>query len=154
MIKKIFLIFIFLFTTSCGYESIYSKKVQRTIFIDRVIFNGDKKVDRKILSRLPVQIIKSNESGLSLNLNSKKKIISASKDSAGNTKVYILTLTVEIALMKNEKAIKTKSFESNFSYNNTSNKFDLNQYQSNIEKNLINIISEKISIYLISENDS
>ena len=56
--------------------------------------------------------------------------------------------------MKDEKVIQTKSFESNFSYNNTSNKFDLNQYQSSIEKNLINIISEKISIYLISENDN
>ena len=143
-----------MFTTNCGYESIYSKKGQQTIFIDQVIFNGDKKIDRQILSQLPVQINNGNNTGLSLNLKSKKNIASASKDSAGNTKIYILTLKMEISLMKDKKIVKTKNFESSFSYNNTSNKFKLNQYQSNIEQNLIDIISEKISIYLISVNDN
>ena len=44
--------------------------------------------------------------------------------------------------------IKQKEFNSSFTYSNTQSKFDLSQYQKNIESNLINEISEKIFIYL------
>ena len=44
--------------------------------------------------------------------------------------------------------IKTKTFMSDFIYNNNSNKFDFYQYQKNIDKNLINNLSEKILIFL------
>ena len=44
--------------------------------------------------------------------------------------------------------IKKRTFTSNFIYNNIANKFDLFQYQKNIDKNLINSLSEKIFIFL------
>ena len=46
--------------------------------------------------------------------------------------------------------IKQKEFVSTFTYNASDNKFNLSQYQKNIELNLINEISEKIFIYLRS----
>ena len=45
--------------------------------------------------------------------------------------------------------MKDKNFISDFTYNNKENKFDLSQYQKEIEENLINKIIEKIYIFLI-----
>ena len=44
--------------------------------------------------------------------------------------------------------IKKRTFTADFIYNNNPNKFDLFQYERNIEKNLINNLSEKIFIFL------
>ena len=44
--------------------------------------------------------------------------------------------------------VKSKNFTSSFSYSNTKNKFDLQQYQKNIEENLIIKIADEIIIFL------
>ena len=43
---------------------------------------------------------------------------------------------------------KTKSFSTNFNYNNNANKFTLKQYEKEIENILINKVVEKSIIYL------
>jgi len=50
--------------------------------------------------------------------------------------------------MDGDKIFKTKNFTSDFTYNNTENKYDLSQYQNDIELNLINHIIEEIFIFL------
>ena len=58
---------------------------------------------------------------------------------------------VNVSLNDNkDKTIKQKKFSVSFSYNTVQNKFELSQYQKNIELNLIDEISEKIFIYLKS----
>ena len=50
---------------------------------------------------------------------------------------------MESGILKGEK-----NFEEKFEYNNRSNKFDLKQYEKNIEDNLISQLSYKIIKYL------
>ena len=89
-------------------------------------------------------------SGYTLVLNSTKRIDVISKDKSGNPSVYRSSVIVNLLLSDAKATIKQKEFNSSFTYNNTQNKFDLSQYQKNIEVNLINEISEKIFIFLKS----
>ena len=66
----------------------------------------------------------------------------------GNPTVYKTTIIVELLMTEGANVIKKRTFASNFIYNNIPNKFDLFQYQKNIDKNLINSLSEKIFIFL------
>ena len=84
-----------------------------------------------------------------LNLNSTKKIEITARDSQGNISVYKTIIVVNVLLENQKIIIKEKSFESSFSYNNIQNKFDLSQYQKDIETDLINKIAKEINIYLL-----
>ena len=52
--------------------------------------------------------------------------------------------------MENNEIKREKNFVSSFTYNNIENKFDLSQYQKNIEANLIQKLKEEIVIFLKS----
>ena len=101
-----------------------------------------------IVSSLGIKEDKNSTSGYALILKSSKKIDVISKDKTGNPSVYRSSIIVNFSLTNDDTIIKQKEFNSSFTYNNTESKFDLSQYQKNIEINLINEISEKIFIYL------
>ena len=61
-----------------------------------------------------------------------------------------MIISVEVQIIKNNVIKNTKNFSENFSYSNNSNKFSLDQYEKDIEKNLINKIIENINTYLLS----
>ena len=71
-----------------------------------------------------------------------------SKNKKSNATNYRTTINVELSLNNENKIIKTKIFSNSFTYNNNSNKFELAQYQKNIEKNLTNKIAEEIIVFL------
>ena len=60
----------------------------------------------------------------------------------------IISLTINTLNKNNYEINKTKSFSKTFDYNNNSNKFELKQYEKDIENNLINKIVERSVIYL------
>jgi hypothetical protein len=110
---------------------------------------GDKKINRSIISKLNLK--KNNrKDSYELNLNSTKKIETLAKDSFGNDSIYRTSITVNLILKKQEDVFKEKSFTTRFSYNNTTNKFNLSEYQKNIEIDLINKIIQEMNIYLSS----
>ena len=97
---------------------------------------------------------KNIESGYTLILNSRKTIDIVSKDKKGDPSVYKTTIIVEFTLNDEKLNIKQKEFNSSFKRRSNQSKFDLSQYQKNIELNLINEISENIFIYCIElKND-
>ena len=57
---------------------------------------------------------------------------------------------MQVFLEDNKKNVIEKTFNKKFSYKNFLNKFDLSLYQKNVEKNLINKISEEILLFLTS----
>ena len=61
-----------------------------------------------------------------------------------------MTVLLNINILKKNKyeMNKTKSFSTNFDYNNNTNKFTLKQYEKEIENILINKVVEKSIIYL------
>jgi len=150
IIKKFLPILVFVLLTSCGYQSIYSQKNLSNISITKIELVGDRTLNKSLLSQLVLEVDNDPNLNNVLVLNTKKEILSLSKDNAGNTKIYNTKITTTLSLKKNDKIIKKKTFVSNFDYSNIDNKFALQQYQRNIEQNLIKRISENILIFLIS----
>tara|TARA_B110001450_G_C17638172_1_gene488116 strand:- start:17 stop:472 length:456 start_codon:yes stop_codon:yes gene_type:complete len=150
IIKKFFLLFLFLTLSNCGYEAIYLKKNNLNIQVKDYQLEGDKKINRKIISSLNFERTNNQSTGYELNLNSSKVLETVSKDKAGDVSVYRITIKVIVSLNNKNGLIKKKTFSSNFTYNNRSNKSSLSQYQKTIEKNIITEITEDIYIFLNS----
>ena len=148
MLKKITLLLLLCFFWSCGYEPLYLKKNDLEQQMNVITLNGDQKINKTIVSSLGIKEVKNSTSGYTLILESSKKIDVISKNKTGNPSAYRSSIVVNFSLTDGDTIIKQKEFISSFTYNNTQNKFDLSQYQKNIELNLINEISEKIFIYL------
>jgi len=151
MIKKIFLICAFLFLANCGYQSIYFKNDNSLIKISKIEFEGDEKINRKILSLTGLKESSNFTDGYLLIINSKKNKDIASKNSAGNATSYKILIDIKISIVdpiNNEKIIKSKVFNSSFTFNNNQNKFELSQDEKNILNNLIEAASKKIIMYL------
>tara|TARA_B100000795_G_scaffold204664_1_gene158254 strand:- start:403 stop:858 length:456 start_codon:yes stop_codon:yes gene_type:complete len=145
--RKIFF-FILLFSLgSCGYQPMYLKKNDLNNVIQSFQAEGDKKINRKIISSLNLKS-ENKTAGYKLIINSNKTLETVSKEKTGNSSVYKTQVTVKISLLDDDKIFKEKTFNSQFTYNNIKNKFNLSQYQKDIEINLVNEIIEEIFIFL------
>ena len=135
--KKIALILmVFIIITNCGYRAIYSSK--------NFDFNIIKieKIEKKLKNF-------SNNKALnqiSLQINAKKQIIIISKDLQGNPARYQMIINLNLDIINDQNIKTNKNIVQKFSYNTSSNKFALNQYENEIEEILINkIINELIN---------
>ena len=150
MTKKITLLLVIFLIWGCGYQPVYLKKNNSEQKIKTITLNGEQKINKIIVTSLGLKEDRNLLTGYSLILKSLKRIDIISKDKNGNPSVYKTSIIVDISLTEKERIIKQKEFVSTFTYNASDNKFNLSQYQKNIELNLINEISEKIFIYLRS----
>ena len=150
MLKKISLLLLLCSLWNCGYTPLYLKKNDLDQPIKIAKLSGDSKINKMIMSFLGLKVDKNIKSGYTLVLESAKVIEIISKDKNGNPSVYRSSMKVNFLLSNDGKIIKQKEFNSTFAYNNSEDKFELSQYQKNIEINLINEISEKIVIFLRS----
>ena len=151
MIKKLFLIWAFLFLANCGYQSVYFQNDETLIKISKIKFEGDEKINRKILSLTGLKESSDFSDGFLLILNSKRNKDISAKNSAGDATSYKISIDINISIIdqiNNEKIIKSKVFSSSFTYNNNQNKFELSQDEKNILNNLIESASKKIVMYL------
>ena len=146
MIKKVFFLVLILFLSSCGYNPIYLKKSDKDLSLKNYQVTGNKIINKSIVSYLNLKNSSNTNAKYSLELNSTKLVEIVAKDKVGNPTVYKTTIIVELLMTEGANVIKKRTFTSNFIYNNIPNKFDLSQYQKNIDKNLINSLSEKIFI--------
>lgn len=144
MIKKIFCLFFFI--TACGYQPLYVNKSE--IKFSEIILQGDKKINRKIISSLALKKDQSNSFHNKIIFDSKIEINETSKDIKGKPATFQTKLDVKISIKANNKIIKEKIFSESFNYNNIENKYDLSSYQDDVEKNLINKLVEDIVIFI------
>ena len=147
--KKIIFIVIALFMlNNCGYTPINSSKNNN--FYIEISQKDRNKLNSKIENNIKKYSNQNSENTIKLEISSNKKINVTSKDSKGDPSKFQMTITLNINILSknNYKINKTKSFFSNFNYNNNSNKFSLKQYEKEIEDTLINNIVEEFIIYL------
>ena len=149
-LKKLLILPILFLIINCSYEPIFSEKNINSITIGDLTVEGNKKINRLIANQLNINRNDNQDTSYDLNLNSSKKVETLAKDSRGNDSIYRTIITVNLTLKKQELIFKEKSFVLSFSYNNIENKFDLSEYQKNIETDLINKIIQEINIYLSS----
>ena len=142
--KKIFVLFLFI--TACGYQPLYINKNSNSF--SKIEFIGDKKIAREILNFASL-IENSNSSNKNvIVLNVSENTIATSKDSKGKVTSYKTNITATVEIKNNEKIIKNKKFEENFSYNNLDNKYDLSNYRKDVRKNLAKKIAEDLIIFI------
>ena len=147
--KSILLILLFFILANCGFEPIYSSK-KSNFNIGEINITSKNKFNSIIKNNL--KNISNNESQnkFDLIINSEKKRIISSKDAKGNPQLLTMIISVEIQIIKDNVIKNIKNFSQDFSYSNSSNKFDLAHYEKDIEKNLISKIIENINTYLLS----
>ena len=145
--KKILLLII-LFTSACGYNPIYLNKNLDNFKFLTVTLNGDKEINRKIVSALSIKEDKSNLNNENLILDSSFKIEETSKNSKGQVTSYRSTITVKFTIKENNEIKNNKEFRDSFAYGNRENKFDLVTYQDEVKNNITNKIIEEIIFYM------
>ena len=146
-IRNYVLIIFLMFISACGYEPLNKSLPESNIKISKKTFSGDSQINRELFNKINLKETK-DELGYELKLNSNKVIDQVAKDKSGNVTKYETTVTIVVELIENGKTVKKRSFSKNFNYSNLSNKFELKEYQKNVETNLINTIARDIKIFL------
>ena len=146
-IIKIFLILSLSVLISCGFEPLNKKINLNKFIVSEKIFSGNTKINNKIYNKLNLKEEK-NAPGFILKLFSEVKIITLAKDTSGNATSYKSYILTNVAVIKNEEIIKNKKFEKSITYSNLSNKFELKNYQNQVENNLINSTVQVIKLFL------
>ena len=137
----------------CGFEAIYS--VKNTNFRFSEIKTNDKMVSAILKNNLSAYYssdLDKIDYKIKVNLEQNKEI--KSKNKKGEALVYSIIINGEILIYRNEKLESTLSVNEFFDYQNTSNKFDLSEYEANITRNLTTKISSELIIKIIDlQND-
>ncbi len=146
MINRILLILIFLLS-SCGYQPLYSKKENLKFTVKELELIGDAKINREVINALSIKINNEQYQNNKIILENQKSIIETSKNKQGQPDSYKMIIAFKISIIDKQDNITVKTISEDFSYKNKNNKFDLSEYEINLEQNLINNIVEKISIF-------
>jgi hypothetical protein len=146
MIKKISLLILILFATSCGYEAMHTAKNKQNynFSVSKINFEGDRIINSKIKNRLNMYRKSSQNKKLALKINSRLEKIILAKNSNGNITSFNNTLTIEVEISIENKVKNNLILKESFNYNNTSNKFHLKNYEREIKNNLAETIADKL----------
>ena len=145
MIKKFLILSLFfLLLTNCGYGPIYSSKN-----LNFSINNIEKQ--NNILNNKFAEIIKglvnnNDNRKINIGIESNKNVEIKSKDTKGNPLIYELNISLTITIIDSDK--KSKVFKESTSFSNNDDKFELSNYQKELEEVLIRKLAEQAIIYL------
>ena len=150
MNNKILIIILFLYTSSCGYEAMHSKKnnINYNFSINKITLLGDRDVNQKIKEKLNIYRLNKEAKNLDIQIESISEKNILVKNSKGNATSFQNIIKIHVTVFNNNKKIDTFQFEDNFKYNNSKNKFDLNRYEKELKANLAESIVNKIIIRL------
>ena len=143
------ILFLLLFIlTSCGYQPLYSKKEVKILTINELKLIGNTNINKTVASALPIKVEKNTLLKNKIILENKKTIIETSKNKKGQPDSFKMIIDFKFSFIDNDNILNEKFISEEFSYKNKDNKFDLSQYEMNIEQSLINKIIEKLIIYM------
>ena len=146
--KKILIISIIFITSSCGYQPLYSKKSFNDLEFKMITLKGNKNLNQKIINTLSIKENKKLLTKNELTIETNIQIFETSKNTKGQVKSYRSTAATSIIIKNDDIVTKNKKFVQSFSYNNKANKYELREYQKEIEDNLVNKIIEELIIYM------
>jgi len=146
MTKLLKTLFLFIFITSCGYQSVLVNK-SSNITINKFQKYGEEKSSNKIIKYLDQFKKENGEFVVSVDSNFSKDI--SSKNKKGNPETFSMKLNVEIVL-ENADITINNSFIEIVSYNNKDSKFKLKEFERKLKNNLIEKISQDIVTYIQS----
>ena len=149
-ISNYILILSLLLLTNCGYQTVLNNQnYQFSINVNKI--NGDQKINSLIINRL--KQLEKNEKIYNLNLTSNKEKLIISKDSKGDPSIFEIKINVNYVVKKDEEILISNKINKKTTYNNITDKFELENYEKTIINNLVSEISDniKLSISKVSE---
>ena len=149
-IKIYTLILLLFFLTNCGYKAVLNNQNYKfAINVDKI--NGDQKINSLIINNF--KQLNENEEKYNLALTSNKEKLIISKDSKGDPSIFEIKINVNYIVKKEEEILISNNINKKTTYNNITDKFELENYEKTIINNLVSEISENImlSISKISE---
>ena len=146
--RKIFIVIILLILNNCaGYKPIFSSK-DVNFYIGEITIKEDNKLIRNIVKNLKPYTIQNDKQRITLELNLNIKEAITLKDSKGNTVSEEMGIALEVkTILENNDQIKF-NFSEKFTFNNQSNKFELNQYKKRIQITLVEKIHQDLIMRL------
>ena len=145
--KKIILISLIIFLSNCaGYKPIFTSN-QTNFYIEKIEISDDSKLVRKLIKSLKPYSVENGKQSITLKLDLNKQENVIMKDAKGDPASYEIKIELNVNVIKKDGTNKL-TFRENFTFNNQSNKFELNQYKKNTETNLINKIFENLILEL------
>ena len=145
--KKIIFISLIIFLSNCaGYKPIFTSD-QTNFYIEKIEISDDSKHVRKLIKSLKPYSVDNGKQSITLKLDLDKQENVIMKDAKGDPASYEIKIELKVEIITMNGTNKL-NFKENFTFNNQSNKFELNQYKKNTETNLINKIFENLILKL------
>ncbi len=146
--KKIFIVIILLILNNCaGYKPIFSSK-DVNFYIGEIIIKEDNKLIRNIVKNLKPYTIQNDKQRITLELNLNIKEAITLKDAKGNTVSEEMEIVLEVKTSLENNDQINFNFSEKFTFNNQSNKFELNQYKKRIQITLVEKIHQDLIMRL------
>jgi hypothetical protein len=138
MLKRVAIIFIFFLTTSCGYETMYSKKkiIDYDFSIKDITLTGDTYINLKIKQKLSGYILNQKNKVFDVKINSTSNRTVLARNIKGDPTSFKNTIIINVKIMQKEKLKKTLQLKKELKYDNKLNKFDLNRYERELKSSL------------------
>ena len=135
------LISVILFLNNCGYKSVYSSK-NFSLTINKLDYQNNK------LNNKFARIIRSisnddSKNGIDLTFEANQNIKVLSKDKTGEPSIFEIKIEIQITIDN-----KVKNLIGRETFNNDKDKFKLNQYQRQLESQIIEKLTLEIMEYL------
>jgi hypothetical protein len=148
--KKFTLFIMILFISSCGYTPIYINKSKNNMNFKIVSMTGD-----SIINGYLKNLINNNSSKKSedenqtflLNINSQYTKNSISKDSKGNSTVYLSTVSIKFEISRGNTR-KEILLTDNLTFNNLNDEIEEINYENSIKQNFAESLFENFFIQL------
>ena len=145
--KKIIFISLIIFLSNCaGYKPIFTSD-QTNFYIEKIEISDDSKLIRKLIKSLKPYSVDNGKQSIALKLDLDKQENVIMKDAKGDPASYEIKIELKVDIITMNGTNKL-NFKENFTFNNQSNKFELNQYKKNMETNLMNKIFENLILEL------
>ena len=139
-----FCLLTFTLISNCGYKPIYSTS-NLDLKLNKINFESNK-INNQIVRSLQLFSNPDGSKSYDINIETKKEKRIVSKNSKGDTELYELKINLKMIVETKTKKI-AKNFENKIKYNNNDNKFELKQYETEIEKQMISDLIEQIIIF-------
>ena len=150
MIKKVFLLFIILIFSHCGFTPIYNtNKIDYKINI--IETTGDKTINKKIRTEIKRISNSSSSKTYNIKINTKynKRIIS--KDLKGSPTDYRYDASVNFEINDNNNNTEIVSYQEKQNSKKNSNLFEQRNYENTIKNNFAISFVRKLNLELSSE---
>ena len=147
MKKLLTLLLIVLLSNCSGYSPIFSSK-DTNFYIAEIVISNDNRLTRNLIKKLKPYTIKNDQKKIILELDMKVKETVTLKDEKGNVASEEMEIILEVKSILQNDNDKKFLFTEKFTFNDQSNKFELNQYKKNIQNNLVDKIYQDLILIL------